>query len=376
MRERGAAMRENIDIARNITRLRKDRGLTQDDLAGYLSVTKASVSKWETEQSFPDIVLLPRIATYFGISIDDLMGYAPQMSKADIKRTYLRLCDELAGRPFEQAHASCQAVIRDYWSCAPLLVQMAVLYLNHLQQAPEGDSRDQLVGEAIELCRRAKTIADTAWTVRQANAVEAMFQLTAQRPENAIELLEGAMEPTMGESTVLAQAYLMLGRAEEARRCTQVDIYQALIGLLNDLPQLAGMYADDSSRLAEVYRRTSALIDAFDLEAVYVNCAAVYGAFAAAFAQAGDTEQVYGCLERYVHLCGEMEFPVKLRTDSFFDEVGPWLDQLDLGDNAPRDEALIKEGMVSGLVDNPAFASIASEARFKQLVVDLKARIA
>lgn len=369
-------MRENIDIARNITRLRKDQGLTQDDLAGYLGVTKASVSKWETEQSFPDIALLPRIATYFGISIDDLIGYAPQISKAEIKRTYLHLRDQLARQSFEQAHASCQEVIRDYWSCAPLLVQMAVLYLNHLPQAPEGEPRNQLVEESIGLCRRAKAIADSAWIVRQANAVEAMFQLTAQRPENAIELLNGALEPAMGESTVLAQAYLMLGRSEEARRCTQVDIYQALIGLLNNLPQLASMYAGDPGRLAEVYRRTSALIDAFDLEKVYVNCAAVYGAFAAAFAQEGDVEQVYGCLERYVRLCGQMEFPVKLGADSFFDEVGPWLDDLDLGDNAPRDEALIKEGMVSGLVDNPAFASIADEARFKQLVVDLKARIA
>lgn len=369
-------MRENIDIAGNITRLRKDRGLTQDDLANYLGVTKASVSKWETEQSFPDIALLPRIATYFGVSIDDLMGYAPQMSKAEIRRTYLQLRDVLAKQPFGQAHASCQTVIRDYWSCAPLLVQMAVLYLNHLPQAPEGDPRDQLVEEAVELCRRAKAIADAASVVRQANAVESMLELIAQKPEKTIALLEGAMDPIMGESTVLAQAYLALGRSEEARRCSQVSIYQALIGLLNDLPQLAGMYADDPSRLAEVYRRTSALIDTFDLERVYVNCAAVYGAFAAAFAQAGDKEQVYGCLERYVRLCGQMEFPVKLGSDSFFDEVGPWLEELDLGDDAPRDAALIKKSMVSGLADNPAFASLANEPRFKQLVVDLKARVA
>ena len=369
-------MRESIDIARNITRLRKDQGLTQDDLAGYLGVTKASVSKWETGQSFPDIALLPRIATYFGVSIDDLMGYVPQMSKAEIKQTYLRLRDELAGELFEQAHVSCQTVVRDYWSCAPLLVQMAVLYLNHLPQAPEGEPRNQLVEESIGLCQRAKLITDATSVIRQANAIESMLELIAQRPEKTITLLEGVMEPMMGESTLLTQAYLALGRIEEAQRCSQVSIYQALIGLLNDLPQLAGIYAGDTSRLAEVYRRTSALIDAFDLGKVYVNCAAVYGAFAAAFAQAGDIEHAYECLEHYVRLCGSLGFPVKLGTDAFFDKVGPWLDDLDLGDNAPRDEALIKEGMVSGLVDNPAFASIADEARFKRLVVDLKARIA
>jgi transcriptional regulator with XRE-family HTH domain len=368
-------MREDIGIANNIMRLRKEQGLTQEDLANYLGVTKASVSKWETEQSFPDIALLPRIATYFGVSIDDLMGYAPQMTKAQIKRTYMRLRGELASQPFEAAHASCEAVVRDYWSCAPLLVQMAVLYLNHLQQAPEGDARDQLVDEAAGLCRRAKAIAQTASTVRQANAVEAMFELIDQKPDKAVALLDGAMDPMMGESTLLAQAYFMQGRVEEALSCSQVSIYQELIGLLNDLPQLAGMYADAPARLSEVYRRTSALIDAFDLEKVYVNCAAVYGAFAAAFMQAGDVEQVYGCLERYVRLCGQMEFPVKLGADSFFDKVGPWLEDLDLGDDAPRDGELVKQGMVAGLVDNPAFAALADEPRFKQLVVDLKARL-
>ena len=75
-----------IAIGANVYRLRKEARLTQDDLASFLGVTKASVSKWETGQSYPDIALLPKIATYFGISVDQLIGYEPQMSKANIKR--------------------------------------------------------------------------------------------------------------------------------------------------------------------------------------------------------------------------------------------------------------------------------------------------
>ena len=49
----------SLRIAENITRLRKHKGVTQDELASFLGVTKASVSKWENGQSMPDIVLLP-----------------------------------------------------------------------------------------------------------------------------------------------------------------------------------------------------------------------------------------------------------------------------------------------------------------------------
>ena len=50
-----------ISVGNNIYRLRKEARLTQEDLASYLGVTKASVSKWETGQSYPDIELLPKM---------------------------------------------------------------------------------------------------------------------------------------------------------------------------------------------------------------------------------------------------------------------------------------------------------------------------
>ena len=55
-----------LRISENIMHLRKQKGITQDEVAAFLGVTKASVSKWENGQSMPDIMLLPEIATYFG----------------------------------------------------------------------------------------------------------------------------------------------------------------------------------------------------------------------------------------------------------------------------------------------------------------------
>lgn len=61
-------------ISGNIVRLRKQLGLTQEQLAGRLGVTYQAVSKWENGQSCPDIMLIPMLADLFGITIDELFG--------------------------------------------------------------------------------------------------------------------------------------------------------------------------------------------------------------------------------------------------------------------------------------------------------------
>jgi transcriptional regulator with XRE-family HTH domain len=60
-----------------IAELRKIKGVGQQDLAEVLGVSFQSVSKWETGATMPDITLLPSIAEYFNVSIDELLGIKP-----------------------------------------------------------------------------------------------------------------------------------------------------------------------------------------------------------------------------------------------------------------------------------------------------------
>ena len=90
-----------LNFSRTITKLRHERNITQEELAAFVGVTKASVSKWETAQSLPDILLLPVLASFFDISIDELIGYEPQLSKEQIRKFYHTLAADFAVRPFE-----------------------------------------------------------------------------------------------------------------------------------------------------------------------------------------------------------------------------------------------------------------------------------
>lgn len=65
-------------LGKTIGLLRRRRGLTQEELAQSLGVSAQAVSKWETDNSCPDIMLLPKLAAELGVSVDALLsGEAP-----------------------------------------------------------------------------------------------------------------------------------------------------------------------------------------------------------------------------------------------------------------------------------------------------------
>lgn len=68
----GDIMDLNENIKNNIQRLRKERNITQEVLADALEISVQAVSKWETGISLPDIMQFPRIAKFFGVTIDYL----------------------------------------------------------------------------------------------------------------------------------------------------------------------------------------------------------------------------------------------------------------------------------------------------------------
>ena len=93
-----------MEMGKEIRRLRDDRGITQEALAAALDVTPQTVSKWERGASMPDIGMLPKIAIYFGVTIDQLFAMAPEQQLERIEnRIYSHgLFDEAEERQLEQ----------------------------------------------------------------------------------------------------------------------------------------------------------------------------------------------------------------------------------------------------------------------------------
>lgn len=72
-----------MTLGTKIAGYRKQLGITQEALANRLEVSNQAVSKWESDQCCPDVMLLPRLADIFGISLDELFGRERKMETAE-----------------------------------------------------------------------------------------------------------------------------------------------------------------------------------------------------------------------------------------------------------------------------------------------------
>jgi len=79
-----------MNIGNQIKTLRLEKKVKQEELAEYLGVSAQAVSKWETGASTPDITLLPGIATYFGVAIDELFSISEETQYERIENMFFR----------------------------------------------------------------------------------------------------------------------------------------------------------------------------------------------------------------------------------------------------------------------------------------------
>ena len=116
-----------MEIGSKIKILRTRKGITQETLAGELGVSSQAVSKWETHQTTPDIQLLPELAVYFGVTIDELFSLEDDK---EYDRIQNMLWDERDIRPEEADRAErwLTGKIQEGYRTADCWAMLAQLY--------------------------------------------------------------------------------------------------------------------------------------------------------------------------------------------------------------------------------------------------------
>jgi len=364
-------MMNDINIGVKIAVKRREKGVTQEELAGFLGVSKAAVSKWESGQSYPDITLLPVLATYFNMTVDDLLGYAPQMTKDDVQRMYARLSRAFAETPFDDAYTQCREYSKKYYSCWNVQLQIGILLVNHSPLARE--RMKAIFEEAIHMFERITRECDDPGIAQQALFLQSYCYLALNQPVNAIDLLDAMEEPLMSRRPLLAKAYQMKGDVNKARSLLQGYIYSSLIGILGVLPDFMGLYMDDPAKADEGFDKITAMGGVFELEdmhpALYITA---YLAAAQVYTMQGRSEEALDMLEKFVRLLGAPGvFPLKLHGNAFFDSLDEFLDSLDLGVYPPRSDEVIKQSAKDSVLLSPVFVSLKENPRFIRLTEKL-----
>ena len=271
-------MDASINIGRTISRERRGRGVTQEALAAHLGVSKAAVSKWELGQSLPDVSLLPRIAAYFSLTLDELFDWRDELTQEESAALYAEVY-ALSEKDLATAHERLRALAAEHCSDANLLLMLASLLTvwaggmaTPFASAGERDGvpdADELTDETLALLDRVLEVATDPSTLYLAQQQKATTLFQAGRLEEAAALLEplvhrqDAGAPTM----LLASAYRKLGRDGEALELLQAERLRAASFVLSSLMQEAGM-RDDATFALAAGGAAKAVFEALDMGAV------------------------------------------------------------------------------------------------------------
>ncbi|MGN4425212.1 helix-turn-helix domain-containing protein [Bacillus cereus group sp. MYBK30-1] len=369
---------KEINIHKIIAAKRKEKGITQEELAAYIGITKASVSKWETGQSYPDITFLPKLASYFNISVDELIGYAPQMTQEDIKNLYHRLAQAFSEKPFDEVMMECREMIKKYYSCFPLLLQMGVLFINHHMLTEDTDERIEIIEETIHLFNRVQEESQDVSLAKEAASLEATCNLILQRPNEVLHLLGETIRPNLPDEELIAQAYQMLGNAPKAKEVMQISMYQHLMRLVGVIPNYLLLNASSVERVDIILNRAFILIEIYNLENLHPNMTLkLYYAAAQVYCMQENYESALEMLRKYATVCGASFTlnSLQLHGDSYFDAIDSWFEEFPLGAKTVRSESVIKESMMQSIIENPLFTPLKELSAYKSIVASLKFKL-
>lgn len=360
-----------INIAKTIINKRKEKGITQEDLASYMGISKASVSKWETGQSYPDIMLLPQLAAYFNITLDELMDYKPQMIKEDIKKLYHRLAKEFTEKTFDEVFIELDEIIKKYYSCFPLLLQMGLLIMNHVELANLEDKND-ILQKALSLFLRVKDESNNVELSKQAQYFEALCYVSLNEPFKVLELYKQDDNVIIDENYLLSTAFMMTANIDKAIEKTQISIYQYILAAIQTMTLYLQMNISNPSVGEVILEKIFTLCKVFDIKnlhpATMIN---IYITSAQFYITIDIKEKALDMLSDFNILVTSGIFPLILKGDTFFNKIDNWLQSFDLGNATPRNSKTIERSILS-MIQSPMFEALRDYTRYKHIVQNLK----
>lgn len=256
-----------------VARLRREKGLTQEQLAACVGVSAPAVSKWETGSSYPDITLLCPLARALGTNVDTLLQFEETLSDQEVVARINEILGgaiaaqgDLAG--YTAALDQLEELLHRYPNCIPLAFNGA-LALDSFRlffPALEQDEQNRLTARKKALLEQVRASGDAAYW-QTATLQLAGLALAEEKIEKTEALLKELPEHAADPTFLWAQLYRKKGQPEEAVKVTQKRLYSCVQQLQLCLmtlgsPELLGN--EQARKVCEVLGQTARLFGLLD----------------------------------------------------------------------------------------------------------------
>ncbi|HBR32394.1 MAG TPA: transcriptional regulator [Clostridiales bacterium] len=139
-----------INIGKNLKKLRVQRDLTQEQLAEILNVSAQAISRWENNTTYPDIATVPFIANFFDVSVDELIGMDEIRNSINMNEIFPKVHELRSLGQIEDAIILLREAMKVYPNNNGVLAELAMtLTLKNNEETDNGSVR-----EAIQLSER------------------------------------------------------------------------------------------------------------------------------------------------------------------------------------------------------------------------------
>lgn len=251
-----------MEIGEVIRQYRKEKQLTQEEMARALGVTAPAVNKWENGNSYPDITLLAPIARLLGITTDTLLSYREELTDQEINQILERIGTKIEEENYDAAFLWTEKQIQEYPSCDRLIL-LAAQSLNGYRYIYGISDQEKYEKKLYDLYNRVLSSRDTDLSQ---NAAVALYQICVNREEygQAQEYLDRLPKQGFHKEAMQAKLYRSQGKTEEAYQLYERILFRTaydLIGSVNGIFSLAveekdmekaRMIADKQKELAKI----------------------------------------------------------------------------------------------------------------------------
>jgi len=230
-----------LEIGKVIQELRKDRSITQEQLANSVGVSVPAVSKWESGQAYPDITLLPAIARYFNTSIDYLLKYEVDLSNEEVMAIIKECARKFEESSLDEGVALCEQYLYKYPKNLFLKLRIAVLYMTYISKADDEEAVEELAIKAIRLLQMSNQSDDIE--IRQSsNYLLGTLYTLINDAQKAEEALGRIPQKLINSEDMLVPLYIKQKRFSEAKKILQTNMYSRLVHIgvaLSSFAQIA-----------------------------------------------------------------------------------------------------------------------------------------
>ncbi|HBG4187739.1 TPA: helix-turn-helix transcriptional regulator [Clostridioides difficile] len=274
-----------IKIGKVIQRLRKERNLTQEQLAKFIGVSTPAVSKWESGNSYPDIELLPLLADFFNVSIDKLLNYKIDLSEEEVMKIYKELesgfarieIDLSTEEPKEEFRQDLESVkklsnmyIEKYLKSYLLKLRICSLYQMYSYKFGKSELNDR-VKETTNILEDIVRNTDDIQIKETALIILSNAYCMLEDYEKA-ELYLNMIHKSIGDTSVnLAMIYLKQNRLEEAEILLQNKLFSNVFNISMDCKGIINVYKNQYKELKKKLENRNFNKNAIEREMEYIK---------------------------------------------------------------------------------------------------------